>query len=273
MNGTPNQRLTRPPEPTRDFHPEITPPPGETTVSDVDGMTLVYIPAGEFLMGSSDTDPAAENDERPQHLVYLDSFWIDQTEVTNGMYNMCVQAGLCDPPEQFGSEARSDYFSNPEYDNYPVIFVSWDDADTYCNWAGRRLPTESEWEKAARGTDRRFYPWGLEIDCTRANYMNESGLCIGETTKVGSYPQGASPYGVLDMAGNVWEWVNDWYKEDYYIDSPLENPMGPTSGSSRVVRGGWWKNSLSRLRSANRGYNNPLSADSNRGFRCARSAE
>jgi formylglycine-generating enzyme required for sulfatase activity len=199
----------------------------------IDGALLVFVPAGEFTMGSDD----GNSDEQPAHTVYLDAFAIDRTEVTNAQYARCVQAGACRPPGSSSSYTRANYFADPRYADHPVIYVSWDDARAYCAWAGRRLPTEAEWEKAARGTDGRTYPWGDEWDASKAN-TSEAGP--GDTTPVGAYPQGASPYGALDMAGNVWEWVADWYGEDYYRESPGENPLGPASGTNRVVRGGSW---------------------------------
>jgi len=142
---------------------------GASQVSTKDGMLLMYVPAGEFLMGSLDSDHNATADEKPRSTVYLDTFWIDQTEVTNAQYTLCVQAGTCLAPLYDGSNTRDSYFSYSQYANYPVVFVTWDDAFNYCKWVDRRLPTEAEWEKAARGPDGRTYPWGEGIDCTRAN--------------------------------------------------------------------------------------------------------
>jgi formylglycine-generating enzyme required for sulfatase activity len=261
-----------PSTPTLTFVPA---PPIATEVSELDGMTLVYVSLGESLMGSTEY---GESDEFPAHVVGLYAYWIDQYEVTNGMYARCVEAGECDPPSSSSSSTRDSYFGNPEYDDYPVIYVSWDDAKTYCEWAGRRLPTEAEWEKAAGWDDDQFvhriYPWGNSLDCSLANYGGKEEGCVGDTTVVGSYENGVSYYGAYDMAGNVTEWVADWYDSGYYDSSPLENPTGPASGSLVVNRGGAWSDSGYYVRSAERAGVYPTGAGNYRiGFRCARSAE
>jgi formylglycine-generating enzyme required for sulfatase activity len=250
----------------------INPGIGSTQVSDKDGMVMVFVPAGDFTMGSNDYD-----NEKPIHTVYLDSFWIDQTEMTNAMYAKCVDVSVCQPPSNTSSYTRPSYYGNPEFDDYPVIYVDWDKAKTYCEWAGRRLPTEAEWEKAARSTDGRSFPWGEGIDCQKANWWGGDGGCIGDTTKVKSYPDGISPYGTYDMAGNVREWVNDWYSATYYQSSPSSNPLGPDSGQYRGLRGGSWYNHGYGwypgyyARSAYRGRFDPTSDPLNLiGFRCAR---
>jgi formylglycine-generating enzyme required for sulfatase activity len=242
--------------------PTPVPLPGAVQISAIDGMPLVYVPAGDFTMGSN---AAGGSNEDPEHLVTLPGFWIDQTEVTNAMYALCVQAGACAAPSNLSSAARNSYFNNPDYAHYPVIFVDWDSAVAYCSWAGRRLPSEAMWEKAARGPDARLYPWGNELDPARLNAAFESG----DTTPAGAYPAGASPYGALDMSGNVWEWVADWYGEDYYSLSPAGSPPGPESGEMRVRRGGSWDSGYAYVHTTGRGYFHPAIRGSGIGFRCA----
>lgn len=220
--------------------------------SSQDGMTQLFVPAGLVKMGGMDI--LMENDELPAHDVTLDAFWIDQVEVTNGMYALCVDAGACRPPVKVNSDNRDDYFGNPEFADYPVVYVSWYDASAYCGWAGRRLPTEAEWERAARSDDMRNYPWGNEPP--NAENSNSNNI-VGDTTRVGSYAIGASPFGALDMGGNVWEWVADFYQPKYYAESPSANPLGPDSGGLnhlRVIRGGSYQDNLFDLRTSNRGY-------------------
>jgi len=250
-------------------------PPAEATIGDTwtrpaDGMVMVYVPAGEFLMGSSDADGQAYDSEKPQQTVYLDAFWIDRTEVTNAQYRKCVEAGACREPGCWDE----DNYNAPDQ---PVVCVSWDDAQTYAAWVGGQLLTEAEWEKAARGTDGRIYPWGDEFDGTRLNYCDRSceqthkdtgaddGYAL--TAPVGSYPSGASPYGALDMAGNVWEWVADWYDGRYYDRSPARNPQGPASGDFRVLRGGAFYAADEYVRCACRYRNDPLDRYRDVGFR------
>ena len=247
-----------------------------------DGMTLVYVPAGEFAMGKKAVDSIAICDQfhlncfldwftnqEPPHKIYLDAFWIDQTEVTNGMYAQCVQAGDCAVPVSIKSYTHESYFGNSQFDKYPVLFVTWDDAKAYCKWAGRRLPTEAEWEKAARGTDERTYPWGNDLPNDNAVNYRHARL---DTIPVGSIPKGASPYGVLDMAGNVWEWVSDWYDENYYAVSPKSNPLGPDSGTHHVLRGGAFGSGVYNITATFRFISKPEETYAWFGFRCAASA-
>ncbi|MBU6351486.1 MAG: formylglycine-generating enzyme family protein [Chloroflexi bacterium] len=212
----------------------------------------ILIPAGSFQMGCDSSNPAETcfGDEQPLHTVTLDAYYIDKYEVTNARYKVCVDAGGCTVPVSVDSYTRSPYYGTSTYADYPVFYVTWWQASAFCEWAGKRLPTEAEWEKAARGSsDTRVYPWGDSAPyCTKTNY----NFCVGETSRVGFYPSGASPYGVMDMAGNVWEWVNDWYDGSYYSVSPGSNPQGPTTGSKRVLRGGSWQYGYFGVRSAHR---------------------
>jgi formylglycine-generating enzyme required for sulfatase activity len=260
---------TAPPTNTPTAEPTPTPAPtlapGAIQVSATDGMEMVYVPAGSFNMGSS----AGPADEQPEHSVYLDAFWIDKTEVTNAMYSLCVQSGSCLKPYN-QSNTHFNYYPDPTYADYPVIDLKWSSAEAYCAWAGRRLPTEAEWEKAARGTDGRAYPWGNILpNSSLLNFNNPAG----DTVRVGSYPQGASPYGALDMAGNVTEWVADWYDAGYYAVSPQSNPAGPADGQFKVLRGGSWHSDVYSIRSADRHYLAPDIRDIVVGFRCALTAQ
>ncbi len=224
-------------------------------------MEMVFVPAGYFDMGSGLNDANADEDEQPVHKVYLDGYWIDKTEVTNSMYQQCISAEVCTRP------AQTKFHTNPEYSNHPVIGVSWDQANIYCEWAGRRLPTEAEWEKAARGTDGRIYPWGN--DPPSNSLLNYNHL-VNKTTPVGTYPAGASAYGALDMAGNAWEWVADGYSQEYYSISASNNPISESPVNRRVLRGGNWDSNAEGVRAANRFWAFPGRNDTD-GFRCAQS--
>ena len=274
--------------------PTLTPSPsiGSAMKFGPNEQTAFFVPAGEFLMGSDE----GKKDAAPAHTVYLDSFWIDKNEITNRFYLRCVEAGGCTPPNKNALPASQAKISEPnnrndpqtlfiaqnwqetKYSVHPVVNVTWEQASDYCKWAGGRLPTEAEWEKAARGTDGRPYPWG-EVDpyivfrsrgdhnlvATPTPYFIHSQNTVTEgpqqapygsyiayfqlnylsrddtSEKVGSYPEGASPYGALDMAGNVWEYVSDWYDKTFYAHSPAKNPLGPETGYFHIVRGGsWW---------------------------------
>jgi len=261
---------------TRDVHTEPDPEivlklPSQIRVASnsdffhPDPMAMILIPAGEFTMGSETGDP----DEKPAHTIYVDNFYIDQYEVTNLQYKACVDEGVCREPYLIGeTQMSSKYYGDPQYGDYPVNTVNWHMAKMYCEWRGARLPTEPEWEKAARGPDVGEYPWGDEIDCSYANYDG----CIGHPVPVGSYEPGKNGFGLYDMAGNVWEWVKD----------PIQNyPYQPdfkgqiSEYESRVVRGGGWMDNESSLRTSNRSYLHPwLFYDYHTvGFRCAMTAE
>ncbi|MEA3350770.1 MAG: SUMF1/EgtB/PvdO family nonheme iron enzyme, partial [Chloroflexota bacterium] len=252
---------------------------GDTSVSVMDDMTVVFIPSGEFLMGlttdqvktllsycpeceEADFDPA-----KPSHQVYVDGFWIYQTEVTNSMYGRCVDAGSCSSPNNSSSQTRSSYFRNSDYDNYPVMRVNWFDAEQYCRWINGRLPTEAEWEKAARGTGGRLFPWG---DQTPNTSLANVYPLNDDTVAVGSYPKGASPFGVLDLVGNVYEWMADWYSPNYYENSDAINPIGPVNGEmgQRSVRGGSWGWGIPFASAAFRDWWEPKKTGSGVGFRC-----
>jgi formylglycine-generating enzyme required for sulfatase activity len=225
-------------------------------------------------MGCDSSNPAewCSGNEQPLHTVTLSAYSIDKYEVTNVRYKACVDAGGCTAPGSVNSWTRSPYYGTSTYADYPVLNVDWFQANAFCAWAGKRLPTEAEWEKAARGSsDTRKYPWGDSApDCTKTNYDYS---CVGDTNRVGFYPSGASPYGVMDMAGNVVEWVNDWYYWDYYSVSPGVNPQGPATGRYRVLRGGSWYSDGYNVRSANRawGLDGPDHWRYGYGFRCVRS--
>ncbi len=278
--------------------PTLRPGIGSTLISPKDGMTLVYVPAGDFTMGSND----GADDEKPIHTVYLDAYWIDQVEVTNAMFAEFVAATDYQTDSEIQGwaiawlgngwvEVNGANWQHPHGPSsgtsglidYPVVQVSWNDAKTYCEWAGRRLPTEAEWEKAARGTDERIYPWGNKFDCRKGNFDDETQFdsyvvpggpnCDNylETAPVGSFQSGVSPYQVYDMAGNVWEWINDWYVSIYYLSAPYKNPTGPSSGSYRGLRGGSWYYDGEFVRTSDR-YNGIQGGRGlHIGFRCAAS--
>ena len=224
--------------------------------------SMVLVPAGEFTMGN----PTGDTDEQPAHQVYLDAFSIDRYEVSVGQYAAFLQATGVNSPSDWKT------MNQPSNQKRPVANIDWADAVAYCKWVGKRLPTEAEWEKAARGTDGRLYPWGNEAPTPlHANY-GETGLNNhGESVPVGTLEEGKSPYGTYDMAGNVWEWVSDWYDHDYYKNSPSQNPTGPPMGGYKVIRGGSWNSNPRALRSADR-YWDPPSFRSLYfpGFRCVK---
>jgi formylglycine-generating enzyme required for sulfatase activity/tRNA A-37 threonylcarbamoyl transferase component Bud32 len=225
-----------------------------TTVIGPDGKEYIHIPAGEFWMGS----PHAS--DTPRRKVYLDGFYISRYPVTNAEYHAFVEATHYMPPEHW----RDGVYADWEADQ-PVVYVSWHDAAAYCRWAGGRLPTAAEWEKAARGTDGRRYPWGNTFDPNRCN-TRESGRYT--PSSVGKFfPAGDSPYGVGDMAGNVWEWTLDWYAPNYDDSSPARNPMGPETGRTKVIRGGSFSNNASLVTCYTRDHALPDVCAVNYGFR------
>ena len=241
----------------------------------------VFVPAGPFSMGCAvdNSYGLCDDDARPIHTVYLDAFYIDRTEVTNAQYRACEMAGACPHPLADGSATRPHYYTDPAYNDYPVINVDWNRANAYCHWVGKRLPTEAEWEKAARGTDLRWFPWGNEpVSCERANYRTgtypHEHPCVGDTAPVGSYPLNVSPYGALDMVGNVSEWVADLYDKPYYNESPYYNPRGPesTDKNEHLVRGGSWENNWRQVTVYVRLDEADIYKYKRIGFRCARSA-
>ncbi|MBI3246772.1 MAG: formylglycine-generating enzyme family protein [Deltaproteobacteria bacterium] len=244
---------------------------------------MVSAPAGEFFMGCNEAvDKNCAADEKPGRTVYVNAFAVDMYEVTGVDYRRCVEAGKCTAPYTNGS--RNWY--EPWHATHPINEVDWNQADAYCRWAGKRLPTEAEWEKAARGTDGRVYPWGSEWDDEKANMRGGTvavGLHVagrrrgayrgkstrGETVAVGLHVAGASPYRVQDMAGNVWEWTADWYDAAYYQNGPTQSPSGPKTGTFRSVRGGSWNSHPLLGRASSRRGNVPGTHTGLLGFRCA----
>ncbi|HSH02775.1 MAG TPA: formylglycine-generating enzyme family protein [Anaerolineae bacterium] len=285
---TPTQTPTPSPSPTITLIP-ITIEPNDNITYDT-----VFIPAGTFMMGNA----AGHSDEQPVHEVYLDDFSLGKTEVTNEMFAAFVAAtGYQTTAEQRGSAfvfadatwvvVPDAYWAAPTgpdsniegLANYPVIHISWYDAHAYCQWVGGRLPTEAEWEKAARGPESFLYPWGNQFDGHNLNYCDaQCNTTWSDTTiddgypqiaPVGHYPAGASPYGALDMAGNVWEWVADWYDSQYYDHSPPDNPLGPPTANYKILRGGAWDDQPAYTRTTFRDWSAPTNANATTSFRCA----
>ena len=262
---------------------------------------MVFVPPGEFYMGAP-ADSHGLPDEQPERRIYLAGFWIDRREVTNADYLDFVQATGHRSPMNAAQAATLWDAARPMpgIDDHPVVNVSWDDAVAFCRWRSKRLPTEAEWEKAARGTDRRIYPWGDEWNQNLANsasywagrkvefsssvewdefWLRGEGARISKekgvkgeilTLPVGSFPAGASPYGLLDMAGNAAEWVQDWYNPNYYKDAPLSDPLGPEQGAIKGMRGGSWLKPAVSLRATDRDWGTMDSRPSGTGFRCAK---
>ncbi len=269
-----------------------------TKISEIDGMEMVYIPKGQFIMG--DNSDISKDSEKPEHLVFLDAFWIDKYEISNKQFALFVEdtnyktlaevqgcsyeINVLECVEGISWKNPNGPGSNLDgLDEYPVIQVSWSDADAYCKWANRRLPTEAEWEKAARGSYKYLFPWGnhlpenavanfCDVNCAlawkEANFNDD----YKETNPVGIYPLGASPYGALDMSGNVYEWVFDWYEEDYYSsETSWDNPKGPSTGKGKVIRGGAWDTDIRWLLTFRRHWDFADAPYPDRGFRCATS--
>jgi serine/threonine protein kinase len=301
--ASPNTNTPNAPSPTvsQSPNPSQTPtntPTATPTVSvslpssiiGLDGTEMVLIPSGWFTMGSrsADVDAAvslcrqrqsssscprtAFSNEMPQREVYISDFYMGITPITNGQYRACVNAGACSTPADSGTPDNryrvANYYNLPQYDNYPVVRVRWEDGQNYCRWIGGRLPTEAEWEKAARGTDARLYPWGNSFDNQRA-IIRRSSSETPQLRPVASYPNGRSPYGLYDMAGSVWEYMQDWYDAEYYQNAPDRDPQGPAMGQRRVLRGGSYSDFEVYARVTNRGTANPDFPRSGfRGFRC-----
>ncbi len=251
---------------------------------DEKGFIMRLVPESDFIMGSEN----GFGDEKPTHLVHLSAYYIDQYEITNLAYAQCVKGGVCQPPLKTYSYTHKEYYSNPKYDAYPVMYVTWEMANKFCSdWRGGRLPTEAQWEKAAKGTDSRLYPWGSDFNGANLNYCDvlcnppdvatppvehDSAFNDGyaDTAPVGKFMNGVSPYGAYDMAGNVWEWVYDWYSD--YNKEPATNPSGPESGKFHVLRGGSWASDQNFVRVTNRRHLSSTvvgSVPASIGFRCA----
>lgn len=250
------------PNPAPTEVPTLVPP----VIAESPGNIPVYVPAGEFLMGSGSEDPDTQDDEFPQHEVLTSGFWIFKGEVTNAMYEECVKAGECVPPVNL-EESPAQHYGDPAFANYPVVGATWEQAKNFCDTQGGRLPTEAEWEKAARGLYGQWFPWGN--DDPTCSLTNMSG-CLDkpDTQPEGTYPDGESPFHLFDMAGNVGEWVNDWYEPMYYDESPYIDPEGPEGGKLRVARGGSWQDEAGNVRTAARFALDPEVGYSNIGFRC-----
>jgi formylglycine-generating enzyme required for sulfatase activity len=274
--------------PTPTVSPTPTVPPTATPEPIIDestGASMVFIPGGIFQMGGN--DEADDDDMQPLHRVSLDPYFIDLTEVTNGQYATCVDAGVCTPPQSPNATYHPTYYGDENYTDYPVIFVNWNQAQQFCDWRGGRLPTEAEWEFAAgyriAAAEKTTFPWGnvmpeavanfCDANCSRdvrdPNYDDQ----FADTAPVTAFEAGRSPFGLYNMSGNVMEWVFDWYDPDYYAESTEINPSGPLQGTARVLRGGSWYNTLESLEVSRRGSYVPEVARATLGFRCARIVE
>lgn len=276
--STPQAQFTATMQPTI----TLTPSSGSSFIRDKDEMPMNYIPEGTFLMGSLKNDSYAFAHEKPQHEVFLNGFWMDKYEVSNAMFSKFVaETGFQTYAERQGysymydtswnwtrvddlswrSPMSLDTFADA---NLPVVHVNYHDAEAYCQWVGARIPTEAEWEKAARGDDGRIFPWGDDFNASNLHFDSSNG-----PVSIYLFPEGKSPYGVYNMAGNVFEWTSDWYRSDYYVISSRDNPRGPSNGEYRVIRGGSWNNSMENVRSAHRDISMPELSNHLLGFRCA----
>ena len=278
--------------------PEPGPPEISPWITDAKGVTMALIPAGEFTMGNSIDQVLAECrnlfpasadanckaefylDETPAHPVQVSAFYMDKYEVTNQLYKACVSAGACKPPAQSSSATHNAYYGNPEFNSYPVIWVDWNMAKAYCEWRGARLPTEAEWEKAARGDSGHNYPWGERFEGAKANACDVNCQAdyadknfndgFAEIAPADAFENGASVFGVVNLAGNVSEWVSDWYMEPFYVQpgSGGPDPLGPQGGEKRVIRGGSWFRYPINLRTVTRSSREPSYTANDVGFRC-----
>lgn len=233
-------------------------------INPKDGSVLVKIPGGEYEMGDG------KESSCPKHRVYVDTYYMGIYSITNKQYKKFVDSTGHRPPDaaDWGTAIWSKSNFPKEYSDHPVVCVSHEDAIAYSTWAGLSLPTEAQWEKAARGLKGYLYPWGNDWDAKKCR--NEGNKGSGTTSAVYGYPEGVSGYGCMNMSGNVWEWCMDWYDSNYYTNSPPKNPRGPDKGADRVRRGGSWLNSApDRFRGASRNFDSPSDRDDNRGFRCA----
>ena len=268
------------PTPSATPEPTIPPTPTPEPFLTGTGSRMIYIPGGTFSIGN---DESEENDEKPARVVQIDAFYIDETEVTNAAYAQCVAAEACPRPDRAGATYYNSYYGDPTFDDYPVINVSWFDADAFCRWRDARLPSEAEWEFAAsfdpaEGVKYR-YPWGDSFDGRRLNYCDVNCQRDGagsewddgfnDTAPVGSYPDGRSPSGVYDLLGNVMEWVGDWYEFRAYAAIADVNPRGPVEGEFKSLRGGSWLSPPDELSVSARGNFDPTVSQANLGFRCA----
>ncbi|MCO5203971.1 MAG: bifunctional serine/threonine-protein kinase/formylglycine-generating enzyme family protein [Anaerolineae bacterium] len=276
--------------PTATPTPEPTVPPTPTPepfVHEPTGARMIFIPADEFIMGRDEPEEESElvisvnDDEMPAHPIRLEEFFIDETEVTNEQYRICVDEGGCSPPQSPNASYHPSYYGDPAFDDYPVIYVTWYQADAFCEWRDARLPTEAEWEYAAgydaAAGEKLIYPWGLIFDGTLLNFC-DSNCPRGtaewddghrDTAPVTSYPDGRSPFGAYNMSGNVMEWVGDWYSTEYYAQSAEINPYGPTTGEAKVIRGGSWLSDADNIGVTRRTRYVPEVSRATLGFRCA----